>query len=88
MTKITNDTLKLVNKLPNDKRQKVDALVRRHVRACHLNGFNPENLDRAYIEAIEMVELEDRFPDPIVQEDNHNWEPFRQYEQYVSPKAA
>lgn len=89
MMKITSDTLRLLNKLPDDKRQKVDAIVRRHVRACQQNGFNPENLERAYIEAIEMVDIEDRFPDPIVNEDNNrNWEPFRQYDQYVSPKAA
>ncbi len=88
MMKITSDTLKMLNKLPDDKRQKVDAIVRRHVRACQQNGFNPENLERAYIEAIEMVDIEDRFPDPVINEDNRTWEPFRQYDQYISPKAA
>lgn len=88
MTKITSDTLKLVNKLPDTKRRKVDAIVRRHVRACHQNGFDPENLDRVYIEAIEMVNIEDRFPEPVISEEKRNWEPFRQYDQYVSPKAA
>lgn len=87
MMKITSDTLKLVNRLPNDKREKVDAIVRRHVRACQQNGFNPENLERVYIEAVEMVDIEDRFPEPVA-EDNRTWEPFRQYDQYISPKAA
>jgi hypothetical protein len=87
MMKITNDTLRLINKLPDDKRQKVDAIVRRHVRACQQNGFNPENLERVYIEAVEMVDIEDRFPEPI-EEDNRTWEPFRHYDQYISPKAA
>lgn len=88
MTKITSDTLKLINRLSDTKRQKVDAVVRRHVRACHQSGFEPENLDRVFLEAIEMVEIEDRFPEPVIVEDKRNWEPFRQYEQYVSPKAA
>lgn len=87
MMKITSDTLKLINRLPDDKRQKVDAIVRRHVRACQQNGFNPENLERVYIEAVEMVDIEDRFPEPIA-EDNRTWEPFRHYDQYISPKAA
>jgi len=87
MMKITSDTLKLVNRLPKDKREKVDAIVRRHVRACQNNGFNPENLERVYIEAVEMVDLEERFPE-VVKEDDRNWEPYRHYDQYVSPKAA
>ncbi len=87
MMKITSDTLKLINRLPKDKREKVDAIVRRHVRACQRNGFNPENLERVYIEAVEMVDLEERFPEPVAKEDR-NWEPFRHYDQYISPKAA
>ena len=87
MMKITSDTLKLVNRLPKDKRERVDAIVRRHVQACQKNGFLPENLERVYIEAVEMVDIEERFPE-VETEDNRTWEPFRHYEQYVSPKAA
>lgn len=87
MMKITSDTLKLVNRLPKDKRERVDAIVRRHVQACQKNGFLPENLERVYIEAVEMVDIEERFPE-ITTEDNRTWEPFRHYDQYVSPKAA
>ena len=86
--KITSDTLKLINRLPDNKREKVDAIVRRHVRACQDNGFLPENLERVYIEAAEMVDIEERFPAEAITEDNRTWEPFRHYEQYVSPKAA
>lgn len=86
--KITSDTLKLINRLPENKREKVDAIVRRHVQACQKNGFLPENLERVYIEAVEMVDIEERFPPEVVVEDNRVWEPFRHYEQYVSPKAA
>lgn len=87
MMKITSDTLKLINKLPKEKRERVDAIVRRHVQACQKNGFLPENLERVYIEAVEMVDIEERFPESEA-EDNRNWEPFRHYDQYVSPKAA
>ena len=87
MVKISSDTLKLINKLPKKKKERVDAIVRRHVAACQKNGFDPENLDRVYIEAIEMIDLEVRFPDPVVEE-VRDWEPARHYDQYISPKAA
>lgn len=63
MTKITADTLKLISKLPDARRRQVDAVVRRHVKACHANGFEPENLNRVYIEAIEVVQLEEQMPE-------------------------
>ena len=46
MMKISSDTLRLLNKLPKTKREKVDAIVRRHVAACQRNGFQPENIER------------------------------------------
>ena len=87
MVKISSDTLKMINKLTKKKREKVDAIVRRHVAACQRNGFDPENLDRVYIEAIEMIDLEVKFPEPHAEE-SRDWEPARHYDQYISPKAA
>ncbi len=87
MMKISTDTMKLINNLSKAKREKVDAIVRRHVAACHRNGFQPENIERVLIEAVEMVDLEKRFPEPKVEE-VRDWQPARHYEQYVSPKAA
>jgi hypothetical protein len=87
MVKISSDTLKLINKLPKKKKERVDAIVRRHVAACQKNGFDPENLDRVYIEAIEMIEIEVKFPEPV-SEEARDWEPARHYDQYISPKAA
>ena len=87
MVKISSDTLKLINKLPKKKKERVDAIVRRHVAACQKNGFDPENLDRVYIEAIEMINLEVKFPEPV-SEEARDWEPARHYDQYISPKAA
>ena len=66
--KLSNDTLKLVGRLPKEKRDKVDAIVRRHTSACYKNGFPPENLDRVYIEAIEIVDIEARHPEPVIEE--------------------
>jgi hypothetical protein len=87
MVKISSDTLKLINKLPKKKKEKVDAIVRRHVAACQRNGFDPENLDRVYIEAVEMIDLEVKFPEPSAEE-SRDWDPARHYDQYISPKAA
>lgn len=87
MNKLTNETLKLINTLPREKKVKVEAIVRRHVLACQKNGFQPDNLERVFIEAVEMVELEERFPEPV-REDNRDWEPARHYDQYISPRAA
>jgi hypothetical protein len=87
MVKISSDTLKLINRLPKKKKEKVDAIVRRHVAACQRNGFDPENLDRVYIEAVEMIDLEVKFPDASAEE-SRDWEPARHYDQYISPKAA
>lgn len=86
--KITSDILKLINKLSDEERAKVDKVVKRHVAACLRNGFQPENMDRVYIEAVEQVRLEEQFPEPEPVKEERIYEPFRRYEQYVSPKAA
>lgn len=87
MMKVSMDTLKAIGKLPKNKREKVDAIVRRHIAACQRNGFQPENIERVFIEAMEMVDLERRFPEPMA-DDVRDWQPARHYDQYVSPKAA
>ncbi len=87
MMKISTDTLRVLTNLPKVKRERVEALVRRHIAACQKNGFMPENIERVFIEAIEMVDLEKRFPEPMVEE-IRDWQPARHYDQYVSPKAA
>ncbi len=85
--KLANDIIKMLEGLSKDKRNKVEAVVRRHVEACRKNGFPPENIDRVYLEAAEIVNLEALFPEPVVEE-IRDWEPHRHYDQYVSPKAA
>lgn len=86
--KISSDILKLINKLSDEERAKVEKVVKRHVAACFRNGFPPENMDRVYIEAVELVRIEEKFPEPEAVQAERTWEPFRRYEQYVSPKAA
>ena len=85
--KVTTDTLKLLSRVSRDHRDKIETIVRRHVSACYRNGFPPENLDRVYLEAMEIVNLEERFPEPVTEE-SRDWEPVRRYDQYVSPNAA
>lgn len=85
--KVTVDTLKVLSRMPKEKQGKVEAIVQRHVSACYRNGFPPENLDRVYLEAMEIVNMEEKFPEPVIEE-SRDWEPVRRYDQYVSPKAA
>jgi hypothetical protein len=83
---ISSDTLKKVNNLPEEKRVKVIDIVKRHLRACAKNGCPAESLDRVYLEAIEVAEMEMKFPEPE-KKFFREWEA-RRYEQYISPKAA
>jgi len=84
---LSKDTLKVVNNLPKEKRAKVLEIVRRHLVASYKNGCPPESLDRIYLEAMEVAEMEMKFPEQPSNEPR-TWEPVRRYEQYVSPKAA
>ncbi len=85
--KVSTDTLKTLSRLSNEKRDRIETIVRRHVSACYRNGFPPENLDRVYVEAMEIIDIEDRFPEVRI-EGERDWEPARHYDQYISPKAA
>jgi hypothetical protein len=85
--KVSNDIASMMNKLSRETRAKVEAVVRRHVAACYRNGFPPENLERVYIEALDVVRMEEKFPD-VVDHSPRDWEPLRHYDQYISPKAA
>ncbi|MFN0124087.1 MAG: hypothetical protein ACKV2V_26590 [Blastocatellia bacterium] len=85
--KVDPDTIRAFNQLSREKRGKVEAIVRRHVAACYRNGFPPENLDRVYIEAMDVVRMEEKFPEPVTAE-TRDYEPVRHYDQYISPRAA
>ena len=57
--KISDQTLKMISQLSPNMRGKVDKVIRTHVAACMRTGSPIENLDRLFIEAVEIVKLED-----------------------------
>lgn len=83
--KLSPHALRSLQQMDEAGRQAVEQIVQAHVRACLKNGFQPENLERVYQEAIEIVALEGP-PKPEAQKDDRH-EPGRRYEQYRSPKV-
>ena len=83
--KISDQTLKMLNKLSTEQRAKVDQVVKTHVQACLRNGSPLESFDRLLIEAVEVVKLEERSPETRY-DFVRGVEPFRHYEQYTRPR--
>jgi hypothetical protein len=83
--KLSSHALRSLQQLDEAGRQAVEQIVQDHIRACILNGFQPENLERVYQEAIEIIRLEG----PPKKEPTfvNKYEPTRRYEQYRSPRA-
>ncbi len=77
-------TMELVRGLPKPKRRKVEAIVNRYVSACRRQGFLPDAMERAWIEAIEAVEMEEKNPQTKTEEWGE-WELARHYDVYTSP---
>lgn len=46
--------------LSPEEEARVDEIIRDHANACRRNGFRPENIERARLEAIEIVLIERR----------------------------
>ena len=83
--KLSSHALRSLQELDESGRQAVEQIVQAHIRACRLNGFQPENLERVYQEAIEIIRLEGPpKKDPTI---GNKYEPTRRYEQYRSPRA-
>lgn len=85
MTKPSDQTIKMISQLSREIRAKVDKVIRTHVEACMKNGSPVENLDRLFIEAVEVVKLEERLQEPKIDFAIKS-EPFRRYDQYSSPR--
>ncbi len=83
--KISDQTLKMISQLTPSIKVKVDKVIRTHVAACMRTGSPIENLDRLFIEAVEIVKLEERAPETRL-EYSAEWEPYRHYDQYSSPR--
>ena len=83
--KLSAQALRALQELDETGRDAVEDIVRAHIRACRLNGFQPENLERVYQEAIEIIRLEG--PPKKESTASNQYEPTRRYEQYRSPRA-
>ena len=83
--KLSAQALRALQELDETGRDAVEDIVRAHIRACRLNGFQPENLERVYQEAIEIIRLEG--PPKKESTASNKYEPTRRYEQYRSPRA-
>jgi len=83
---LTDGTLKRFHSLPAAAQEAVTNVVKAHIRACLNLGFAPENLDRVYAEAMELVQMEAAQLKPKAQEDKAIREPYRRYGQYQSPR--
>jgi len=82
--KVSVQVEKEFGQLSQDRREKVEAIVRRHVAACRKLGFAPDALDRVWIEAIQEVRIEELHPQTVT-EDWKDREPERRYDVYTSP---
>jgi hypothetical protein len=85
--KIPENVRKALEALPQEKREKVRAIVRRHVDACRRVGVELEFMDRVWIEAIEAVEIEENFKDPYINDEWPEYTPIRSYDVYRSPRV-
>lgn len=84
--KLSSHALRALQELDDTGREAVEQIVKAHIRACRLNGFQPENLERVYQEAIEIIRLEGP-PKKEAAAVGNKYEPTRRYEQYRSPRA-
>ena len=84
--KLSAHALRALQELDDNGRDAVEQIVRAHIRAFRLNGFQPENLERVYQEAIEIIRLEGPPKKDLAMSAN-KYEPTRRYEQYRSPRA-
>jgi len=82
---LTDGTLRRFHLLPAAAQEAVTNVVKAHIGACLNLGFAPENLDRVYAEAMELVQMEAAQPKPKAQEDTIR-EPYRRYGQYQTPR--
>jgi len=80
--KLLATTRRLINKLSPKRRAAVEQIVREHLRACLRSGITIEGIDRIWIEAVEIAQINERFP----QAEQPVYEPFRRYDQYSAPR--
>jgi hypothetical protein len=86
--KPTQTLLRLLEGLSDDEKEKVEKAVKDHVRACLRNGFQPETMERVVIEAVEIVRMENRFPEPEPEPRPVGEWPAITYHVYTTPKET
>lgn len=75
---------KVLTALTPETARRVNRIVHRYLRACEDYGVTPDNLDRVYLEAIEMAKIEgegfthEATPHLGVESSYH-------YDQYITP---
>lgn len=87
--KLSDQAVKLICNLNDDERELVNQKLRTHFAACLRNGAPIENVDRLVIEAVEVMRLEAREPQPALDVEMagmRGW-PAYSYPQYVSPRG-
>ncbi|MBO0720720.1 MAG: hypothetical protein J2P41_07855 [Blastocatellia bacterium] len=85
--KTPEDIKNALNAMSAEKRTKVEGIVRRHIEACKRMGVEVEYIDRVWIEAIEAVGIEEKFPEIVVEDNWPDVEPARRYDVYEPPRA-
>jgi hypothetical protein len=84
--KTTADIRRMVEALPPEKREQVEAIVRRHLAACHRLGVTPDAMDRVWIEAMEAIRLDEQFTEKM-DEKWPEWNALWRYDVYEAPRA-
>lgn len=85
--KFPENVRRALDALPQSKRDRVQAIVRRHVSACRRMGVELEFMDRVWLEAIEAVENEEKFNEQFESEQWPEYAPARSYEVYRPPRV-
>jgi hypothetical protein len=57
--RLSNDKLKLINRLPQTQRARIKRIVCTYISTCRRNGCEMDSLERVCLEAVEVVLRED-----------------------------
>ena len=78
------DVKNVLQRYPDDTRDKIEGRVVRYLKACHKLGVPLDSMVRVWQEAIETIEVEEKQS----LKDQDKWprfEPIRSYDVYTSP---
>ncbi len=79
-----NDVQQVMNRYPEDMKEKITFRVKRYLKACTKLGVPLDPMVRVWQEAIETIEVEEK----MRADEGDNWprfEAIRSYEVYTSP---